>query len=123
MFFVYFYLGSAFPRFSRKKFNLKKTHHSSQQEKIFNSKPKQKYIFIPLRAEQVSKANLHSEQGGINFDQFVLSVPNTQKKLNLPYGWGSAQKSISVCLSSVLSVHPSVHPSIVPNYCLIHWSD
>ena len=37
--------------------------------------------FIPLRAEQVSKANLHSEQGGINFTPFVLSLPYTKKKI------------------------------------------
>jgi hypothetical protein len=47
-------------------------------------------FFIPLRAEQVSKANLRSEQGGINFTPFVLSLLNTKKKkkkkLNFPYG-------------------------------------
>jgi hypothetical protein len=35
---------------------------------------------IPLRAKQVSEANLHSEQGGINFTPFVLSLPYAKKK-------------------------------------------
>jgi hypothetical protein len=34
-----------------------------------------KTFFIPLQAELVSKANLRSEQGGINFTPFVLSLP------------------------------------------------
>ncbi len=36
--------------------------------------------FNPLRAEQVSEANLRSEQGGINFTPFVLSLPKAKKK-------------------------------------------
>ncbi len=35
---------------------------------------------IPLRAKQVSEANLRSEQGGINFTPFVLSRPYAKKK-------------------------------------------
>jgi hypothetical protein len=52
----------------------------------------QKKDFFPLRAKQVSEANLRSEQGGINFTPFVLSLPNSKKKkkkkknLNFPYG-------------------------------------
>jgi hypothetical protein len=44
---------------------------------------------IPLRAKQVSEANLRSKQGGINFTPFVLSLPyakKKKKKLNFPYG-------------------------------------
>jgi hypothetical protein len=37
-------------------------------------------FLIPLRAKQVSKANLHSEQGGINFTPFVLYLPYAKKK-------------------------------------------
>jgi hypothetical protein len=65
--------------------------------------------FVPLRAKQVSKANLHSEQGGINFTPLVLSLPN---------GWGSAQKCLSVvCLLSV------VCHEFVPSYLLNRWSN
>jgi hypothetical protein len=35
--------------------------------------------FIPLRAKQVSEATLRSEQGGINFTPFVLSLPYAKK--------------------------------------------
>ena len=56
----------------------------------------------PPASGAMSLANLRSEQGGINFTQFVLSLPNAKKKkLNFPYGWGSAQKCLSVCLLSV----------------------
>ena len=77
---------------------------------------------IPLQAKQVSEANLRSEQGGINFTPFVLSLPNAKKKkkkkiLNFPYGWESAQKCLSVvCLLSVCD-------EFVPNYLLNPWSD
>ncbi len=77
---------------------------------------------IPLRAEQVSEANLRSEQGVINFTPFVLSIPyanKKKKKLNFPYGWGSAQKFLSVCLSvCLLSVCLSV-TSLSP---IIFWT-
>ncbi len=43
-------------------------------------------FFIPLQAKQVSKANLRSEQGGINFTPFVLSLPYTKKKKKKKYG-------------------------------------
>ncbi len=38
------------------------------------------YHLVPLRAEQVSEANLRSKQGGINFTPFILSLPNAKKK-------------------------------------------
>jgi hypothetical protein len=69
---------------------------------------------------------MRSEQGGINFTPFVLSLPYAKKKkkknLNFPYGWGSAQKCLSVvcCLSVCLL---SVCHQFVPNYLLNHWSD
>jgi hypothetical protein len=43
-------------------------------------------LFSPLRAEQVSEANLRSEQGGINFTPFGLFLPYAKKKFNFPYG-------------------------------------
>ncbi len=39
---------------------------------------------IPLQAKQVSKANLRSEQGGINYTPFILSLPYAKKK-KFPY--------------------------------------
>jgi hypothetical protein len=70
---------------------------------------------IPLQAKQVSEANLRSEQGGINFPRLFSSShmqKKKKKKLNSPYGWGSAQKCLSVvCLSQVrpqLSFEPLV---------------
>jgi hypothetical protein len=36
-------------------------------------------LFYPRRADQVSKANLRSKQGGINFTPFVPSLPYSKK--------------------------------------------
>ena len=68
--------------------------------------------FIPLQVKQVSEANLRSEQGGINFTPFVLSLPKAKKKFNFPYGWGSAQKCLSVCCLSVCLSVTSLSPII-----------
>ncbi len=55
------------------------------------------FFFIPLRAEQVSQANLHCKQGGINFTPFLLSLQYTKnKKLKFPLWMGVMS---SVCLS------------------------
>ena len=54
---------------------------------------------IPLRAEQVSEANLRSEQGGINFTPFVLSLPYAKKKKKNFHMDGGQLKN--VCLSVV----------------------
>ncbi len=67
---------------------------------------------IPLRAEQVSEANLRSEQGGINFTPFVLSLPNAKKKKKKKKKisiWIGVSSKMSVCclLSVCLSVTSS----------------
>jgi hypothetical protein len=73
---------------------------------------------IPLRAKQVSEANLRSEQGGINFTPFVLSLPYAKKKKKLKfYIWMGVSSKMSVCLLSVAC------DEFVPNYLLNHWSD
>jgi hypothetical protein len=61
----------------------------------------------PLEAKQVSKVNLRSKQGGINFTPFILSLPYAKKKSHMD--GGSAQKclSVSVCLS-VTSLSPII---------------
>jgi hypothetical protein len=61
---------------------------------------------IPLRAKQVSEANLRSKQGGINFTPFVLSLPyaNKKKKIKISHLDGGQLKNVClsvVCLSSV----------------------
>jgi hypothetical protein len=63
------------------------------------------YEIIPLRAEQVSEANLRSEQGGINFTPFVLSLPyaKKKKKLKLKFPiWMGVSSKMSVCCLSVV---------------------
>ena len=64
-------------------------------------------MLIPLRAKQVSEANLRSEQGGINFTPFV-SPSHTQKKkkkkkkkFKFPT-WMGVSSKMSVCLLSVV---------------------
>ncbi len=63
------------------------------------------FVIIPLRAKQVSEANLRSEQGGINFTPFVLSLPyakkkkKKKKKLKFPI-WMGVSSKMSVCLLS-----------------------
>jgi hypothetical protein len=95
-------------------------------------------MVIPLRAKQVSKANLHSKQGGINFTRFVLSLPYAKKKIviiKFPI-WMGASSKMSVCLLSVcclsvvcllsvccLSVFLSVCHEFVSDYLLSRWSD
>jgi hypothetical protein len=73
------------------------------------------FIVISLRAEQVSKANLRSEQGGINFTPFVLSLPYA-KKINKKFKNfhmdGGQLKN--VCLLSVCCL--SVCHEFVPNW-------
>ncbi len=74
------------------------------------------FIIIPLLAEQVSEANLRSEQGGINFTPFVLSLPySKKKKLKFPI-WIGVSSKMSVCLS--VCCH-----KFVPNYLLNQCSD
>ncbi len=83
-------------------------------------------MLVPLRAEQVSKANLRSKQGGINFTPFNLSLPDAKKKkkkLKFPI-WMGVSSKMSLCLSVCLSVCLlSVCHEFVPNYLLNHWSD
>ncbi len=52
---------------------------------------------------QVSKANLRSEQGGINFTPFVLSLPNAKKeeKKNIYFSFMDGGQLKNVCLLSV----------------------
>ncbi len=66
--------------------------------------------FIPLRGKQMSKANLHSEQGGINFTPFVLSLPHAKKKKKKKNSYMDGGQLKNVCLSVVccLSVCLSV---------------
>ncbi len=79
-------------------------------------------VIIPLRAKQVSEANLSSEQGGINFTPFVLSLPYAKKNLKLKFPiWMGVSSKMSVCLLYVcLSV---VCDEFVPNYLLNRLSD
>jgi hypothetical protein len=87
--------------------------------------------FIPLRAEQVSEANLRSEQGGINFTPFVLSLPNAKKKkkkkIKIFYMDGGQLKNVCllsvVCLSFVCCLLSVVCHEFIPNYLLHRWSD
>ncbi len=61
--------------------------------------------FIPLRAKQVSEANLRSEQGGINFTPFVLSLQYAKKKKKkISHMDGGQLKNVclSVCCLSVV---------------------
>ncbi len=65
------------------------------------------YFVIPLRAEQVSEANLRSQQGGINFPPFVLSLPYAKKKKKKKYikiSHMDGGQFKNVCLSVCLSV-------------------
>jgi len=80
------------------------------------------YHLVPLQAKQVSKVNLHSEQGGINFTPFVLSLPYTKKKKKkkkkkkFPIWMGVSSKMSACCLSvcclslclSVMSLSPII---------------
>jgi hypothetical protein len=83
-------------------------------------------MFIPLRAKQVSKANLRSKQGGINFTPFVLSLPYAKKKKKKKLKWDGGQLKnvclLSVCCLSVVCLSV-VCDEIVPIYLLNHWSD
>ncbi len=110
-------------------------HFQAYNEKeIFHHRLWFHQIFIPLRAKQVSKANLRSEQGGINFTPFVLSLPNAKKKkkkkIKFPI-WIVVSSKMSVCCLSVvcllsvccLSVCLSVCDEFVPNYLLNRLSD
>ncbi len=64
-----------------------------------------KWSLIPLRAKQVSEANLRSEQGGINFTPLVLSlqyVKKKKKKKKNPIWMGVSSKMSVVCCLSVV---------------------
>ena len=76
---------------------------------------------IPLRAKQVSEANLHSKQGGINFTPFVLSLPNAKKKkkikIKISHMDGGQLKNVcllSVCCLSVTSSSPIIFCTVGP---------
>jgi hypothetical protein len=72
------------------------------------------FYFIPLRAKQVSEANLRSEQGGINFTPFVLSLPCAKKKkIKISHMDGGQLKNVCLlsvvcCLLSVTSLSPII---------------
>ncbi len=60
---------------------------------------------VPLRAKQVSKANLRSEQGGINFTPFVLSpliYKKKKKKKKIKISHMDRGQLKNVCLLSVV---------------------
>ncbi len=59
------------------------------------------FNITPLLAEQVSEANLHSEQGGINFTPFVLSLPYAKKKKKIKISHMDGGQLKNVCLLSV----------------------
>ncbi len=84
-------------------------------------------MIIPLRTKQVSKANLHSKQGGINFTPYVLSLPyakKKKKKIKISHMDGGSSKMSVCCLSVCLSVVClSVCHEFIPNYLLHRWSD
>jgi hypothetical protein len=46
---------------------------------MYGQLSEEQVIIIPLRAKQVSEANLRSKQGGINFTPFVLSLLYAKK--------------------------------------------
>ncbi len=75
------------------------------------------FLHIPLRAEQVSKTNLLSEQGGINFTSFVISLPY-KKIIKISLMDGNQLKN--VCLWPVCL---SVFRLVVPLWFLINLSD
>ena len=67
--------------------------------------------FIPLWAKQVSEANLRSEQGGINFTPFVLSLPYAKKKkikIKISHMDGGQLKNVCLAVVCCLSVCLSV---------------
>ncbi len=69
-----------------------------EAEKFVNTK-----VLAVLQAKQVSEANLRSEQGGINFTPFVLSLPFAKKKkkkikIKFPI-WMGVNSKMSVCMS------------------------
>ena len=86
---------------------------------IFNQKCD---IFIPLRAKQVSEANLRSKQGGINFTPFVLSLQYAKLKKKNFIWMGVSSKMSVCCLLSVCCLSVVCH-EFVPNYLLNPRSD
>ncbi len=95
------------------------------QAPMFTQKAFLVNVIIPLRAEQVSEANLRSEQGGINFTPFVLSLPYAKKnKKKIKFSiWMRVGSKMSVCLSCLSVCLLSVCDEFVPSYLLNHWSD
>ncbi len=79
------------------------------------------HIF-PLRAKQVSEANLRSEQGGINFTPLVLSLPYAKKK-KIPIWMGVSSKMSVCCLLSVVCLLSAVCHEFIPSYLLNRWSN
>ncbi len=82
-----------------------------------------KTIFIPLRAKQVSEANLRSEQGGINFTPFVLSLPyakKKKKKIKIFHMDGGQLKN--VCLLSVCCLSVCCLLSVTSSSPIIFWT-
>ncbi len=69
-------------------------------------------MFIPLRAEQVSEANLRSEQVGINFTPFVLSLPYAKKKKKIKISHMDGGQLKNVCLLSVVCLLSWVRPQL-----------
>ena len=76
--------------------------------------------FIPLRAEQVSEANLRSKQEGINFTPFDLSLPFAKKK-KISLMDGGPLKNVclsSVCCLSVVCLSSVSRLSVVTTFTL-----
>ncbi len=71
---------------------------------------------IPLRAKQVSEANLRSEQGGINYTPFVLSLPYAKKKKKKISHINGGQLK-NVCLSVVCCLSVTTSSPII--FCTV----
>ena len=112
MFFVYIYLGSAFPRFSRKKINLKnKKRTILVSRKKFSIQNPNKSIFLsPCKQSKWAKQTCIASKE-VWISPHLFSPSQTHKKSKFPLWMGVSSKKY-LCLSVVCSVCPSVCPSI-----------